>query len=257
MYSFNFYKKITIFLYNAKNTKGNKMQFEKLIHGKLIKRYKRFLADVILDNGNEITAHVPNSGAMTSCIEENCDVWLTFHDNPKRKLKYTLELTKMGENIICTNTGVANKIAIEAIENGIIKELQGYTSLKPEQKYGQNSRIDILLENEKQKCYVEVKSVSLKIDDYLAFPDAVTSRGTKHLNELYEMTLQGHRAVMLYVIQRNDNLPFRLACEIDKKYCEAFHEVTNKGVEVLVYQSNIDFNNISINKKVAFKAFNL
>ncbi len=233
------------------------MQFEKLIHGKLIKRYKRFLADVILENNEIITAHVPNSGAMTSCIEENCDVWLTFHDNPKRKLKYTLELTKMGENLICTNTGVANKIAIEAIENGIIKELQGYTSLKPEQKYGQNSRIDILLENEKQKCYVEVKSVSLKIDDYLAFPDAVTSRGTKHLNELYEMTLQGHRAVMLYVIQRNDNLPFRLACEIDKKYCEAFREVTNKGIEVLVYQSNIDFNNISINKKVAFKAFNL
>ena len=96
------------------------MQFEKLIHGKLIKRYKRFLADVILDNGDEITAHVPNSGAMTSCIETNCDVWLTFHDNPKRKLKYTLELTKMGGNLICTNTGVANKIAIEAIENGVI-----------------------------------------------------------------------------------------------------------------------------------------
>ncbi len=230
------------------------MQFEKLIHGKLIKRYKRFLADIILDDGQEITAHVPNSGAMTSCIEPNCDVWLTFHDNPKRKLKYTLELTKMDKNLICTNTGVANKIAIEAIENGIIKELQGYSSLKPEQKYGQNSRIDILLENENEneKCYVEVKSVSLRIDDYLAFPDAVTSRGTKHLNELYEMTLQGHRAVMLYIIQRTDDLPFRLAKEIDKKYFEAFNEVTNKGVEVLVYQSSIDFENIKINKKVLF-----
>ncbi len=228
------------------------MQFEKLIHGKLIKRYKRFLADVILDNGDEITAHVPNSGAMTSCIEQNCDVWLTFHDNPKRKLKYTLELTKMGENLICTNTGVANKIAIEAIENGFIKELQGYSSLKPEQKYGQNSRIDILLENEKQKCFVEVKSVSLKIDDYLAFPDAVTSRGTKHLNDLCDMVKDGHRAVMLYVIQRTDNLPFRLACEIDKKYCEAFNDVIKKGVEVLVYQSNINFQTININKKISF-----
>ena len=196
------------------------MEFQKLIHGKLIKRYKRFLADIILDNGETITAHIPNSGAMTSCIEPNCDVWLTFHDNPKRKLKYTLELTKMGENLICTNTGVANKIAIEAIENGVIKELQGYSSLKPEQKYGQNSRIDILLENENEKCYVEVKSVSLRIDDYLAFPDSVTSRGTKHLNELCDMVKDGHRAVMLYVIQRTDNLPFRLACEIDKKYCE-------------------------------------
>ena len=228
------------------------MQFEKLIKGKLIKRYKRFLADIILENGEEITAHVPNSGAMTSCIEENCDVWVTFHDNPKRKLKYTLELTKMGKELICTNTGVANKIAIEAIENKTIKELQGYSSLKPEQKYGEKSRIDILLENANQKCYVEVKSVSLKIEDNLAFPDAVTTRGTKHLNELKTMVEQGHRAVMLYVIQRTDNLPFRLACEIDKKYCEAFKEVTKQGVEVLVYQSNINFDKIFIDKKIAF-----
>ena len=224
------------------------MQFEKLIHGRLIKRYKRFLADIILDDGSQITAHVPNSGAMTSCIEPNCDVWVTFHDNPKRKLKYTLELTKMDENLICTNTGVANKIAIEAIENGVIKELQGYNSLKPEQKYGQNSRIDILLENENQKCYVEIKSVSLKIDDSLAFPDSVTSRGTKHLNELYDMVKDGHRAVMLYVIQRTDDLPFRLACEIDKKYCEAFKEVIKGGVEVLVYHSSINLEEINIKK---------
>ena len=229
------------------------MQFEKLIKGKLIKRYKRFLADIILEDGQEITAHVPNSGAMTSCIEDNCDVWVTFHDNPKRKLKYTLELTKMSENLICTNTGVANKIAIEAIENSTIKELQGYTSLKPEQKYGQNSRIDILLENENQKCYVEVKSVSLKINDNLAFPDSVTSRGTKHLNELYDMVKDGHRAVMLYVVQRTDDLPFRLACEIDKKYCEAFAEVTKKGVEVLVYQSNISLEKIEIKKYLDFQ----
>ena len=228
------------------------MQFEKLIKGKLLKRYKRFLADIILENKEIITAHVPNSGAMTSCIEENCDVWLTFHDNPKRKLKYTLELTLINENLICTNTGVANKIAIEAIKNGTIKELQNYSSLKPEQKYGQNSRIDILLENENEKCYVEVKSVSLKIDDYLAFPDALTSRGTKHLNELYEMTLQGHRAVMLYIIQRTDNLPFRLACKIDEKYCKLFKKKKKKGVEVLVYQSNIDYENIYIDKKILF-----
>lgn len=224
------------------------MNFGKLIKGKLVKRYKRFLADIILENGDEITAHVPNSGAMTSCIEPNCDVWISFHNNPKRKLKYTLELTKIGENLICTNTGVANKVAIEAIQNGVIKELQGYTSLKPEQKYGQNSRIDIFLEKQNQKCYVEVKSVSLKIDDYLAFPDSITSRGTKHLNELCDMVKDGHRAVMLYVIQRTDDLPFRLACEIDKKYCEVFKEVTKQGVEVLLYQSSINYENIVINK---------
>ena len=229
------------------------MKFEKLIHGKLIKRYKRFLADIILDDGGEITAHVPNSGAMTSCIEQNCDVWVTFHDDPKRKLKYTLELTKIAENVICTNTNVANKIAVEAINNGVIKELQGYASLKTEQKYGQNSRIDILLENEDKKCFVEIKSVSLRLsDDFLAFPDAVTSRGTKHLKELEEMVKQGHRAVMLYVIQRTDDLPFKLACQIDKKYCEAFDEVTKNGVEVLVYQSSINYEEILISNKKEF-----
>lgn len=231
------------------------MKFETLIHGKLIKRYKRFLADIILDNGETITAHVPNSGAMTSCIEENCDIWVTFHDDVKRKLKYTLELTKINENLICTNTGVANKIVIEAITNGTIKELQGYSSLKPEQKYGQNSRIDILLENENQKCYVEIKSVSLRIDNSLAFPDAVTSRGTKHLKELEEMVKLGHRAVMLYIIQRDDDLPFRLACEIDKKYCETFKEAAKNGVEVLVYQSAINLDEIFVKKASNLSSF--
>ncbi len=236
------------------------MKFETLIHGKLIKRYKRFLADIILDDGSEITAHVPNSGAMTSCIEESCDVWVTHHDNPKRKLKYTLELTKMGENLICTNTGVANKIAIEAIQNGTIKELQGYENLKPEQKYGnQNSRIDVLLWNENsdkkcsdKKCYVEIKSVSLNLGDTLAFPDAKTTRGQKHLEELRDMVKQGHRAVMLYIIQRTDNLPFRIASEIDKKYNEIFQEVIKQGVEVLVYQSSISQNEIFVNRKIDY-----
>lgn len=224
------------------------MQFAPLLHGKLIKRYKRFLADIILDSGEEITAHVPNSGAMTSCIEENCSVWVSFHDNPKRKLKYTLELTQMNQQLICTNTGVANKIAIEAIQNGVIKELQGYSTLKPEQKYGQNSRIDILLENEQQKCYVEIKSVSLKIEDTLAFPDSVTTRGLKHLKELEDMIKEGHRAVMLYIIQRTDDLPFRIAHEIDKKYAQGFLDAKKAGVEVLVYQSNINTQNITIEK---------
>lgn len=228
------------------------MKFETLIHGKLIKRYKRFLADITLDSGEVITAHVPNSGRMTSTIEENCDVWVTHHDNPKRKLKYTLELTKIGDELICTNTGVANKLGVEAIKNGTIKELQGYESIKTEQKYGQNSRIDILLEKDDQKCYVEIKSVTLKVDDYLAFPDAVTSRGAKHLNELCDMVKEGHRAVMLYIIQRTDNLPFRIANEIDKKYAEAFNEVINQGVEVLVYQSNISTESIKIEKKISF-----
>ncbi len=229
------------------------MKFDTLTHGKLIKRYKRFLADIQLDNGETITAHVPNSGAMTSTIEDGCDVWVSFHDNPKRKLKYTLELTKLYNKYICTNTNVANKIAIEAIQNGTINELQNYKNLKPEQKYGQNSRIDVLLENENEKCYVEVKSVTLKIEDSLAFPDSVTSRGEKHLKELAQMVKDGHRAVMLYIIQRTDNLPFRIASEIDKKYYESFLNATKQGVEVLVYQSNISQKEIFISRKLNFK----
>jgi sugar fermentation stimulation protein A len=229
------------------------MRFDKLYKGKLVKRYKRFLADIVLENGQEITAHVPNSGAMTSCIEPDCPVWVSFHDNPKRKLKYTLELTKMADVLICTNTGVANKIAIEAIENGNIKELQGYSSLKPEQKYGVNSRIDILLENEDEKCYVEIKSVSLKIGDHLAFPDAVTTRGKKHLDELVSMVELGHRAVMLYVIQRTDKLPFRIANEIDKKYNDALIESRKKGVEVIVYQSIITEEKIEVKDCITFE----
>jgi sugar fermentation stimulation protein A len=223
------------------------MKLPKLIHGKLIKRYKRFLADIILDNGEIITAHVPNSGAMTSTIAPECDVWVSKSDNEKRKLAYTLELTKIEDNLICTNTSNANKIAIEAIQKGVIKELEGYDSIKPEQKYGKNSRIDILLEsNNGKKCYVEVKSVTLRIGDTLAFPDAVTSRGTKHLEELLSMVEAGHRAVMLYVIQRSDKLPFRIANEIDVKYYEKFVEVTAKGVEVLVYQADISLEKIEL-----------
>lgn len=223
------------------------MKLPKLIHGKLIKRYKRFLADITLDNGEIITAHVPNSGAMTSTIAPECDVWVSKSDNEKRKLAYTLELTKIEDNLICTNTSNANKIAIEAIQKGVIKELEGYDSIKPEQKYGKNSRIDILLESDNgKKCYVEVKSVTLRIGDTLAFPDAVTSRGTKHLEELLSMVEAGHRAVMLYVIQRSDKLPFRIANEIDVKYYEKFIEVTAKGVEVLVYQADISLEKIEL-----------
>lgn len=225
------------------------MNFPKLYEGKLIKRYKRFLADIMLKNGELVTAHVPNSGSMTSCIEENCQVWLSSSDNPKRKLKYTLELTKIKDNLICTNTNLANKIAYEAIKDGIIKELQGYDSIKTEQKYGQNSRIDILLEKENEKCYVEIKSVSLRQDNILAFPDAVTSRGLKHLNELSTMVKQGNRSVMLYIIQRTDDLDFTIAKNIDKKYFDGLKKALEVGVEVLVYQSNINQERIFLERK--------
>lgn len=222
------------------------MKFEKLSQGILIKRYKRFLADIKLDDGELITAHVPNTGAMTSCIEDGCKVWVSFHNNPKRKLKYTLELTQMNNQLICTNTNHANKIIKEAIEDNKIIELMGYKNLKTEQKYGKNSRIDILLENDDEKCFVEIKSVTLKQNDTFAFPDSVTTRGLKHLKELESMVKEGHRAVMLYLIQRTDTLPFKIAKNIDKKYFEAFIEAKEAGVEVLVYQSEITKQEIKI-----------
>ncbi len=229
------------------------MKLPQLFKGKLIKRYKRFLADIILENGEEITAHVPNSGAMSSCIEPNCDVYVSFHDNPKRKLKYTLELTCLDGSLICTNTNYANKVGFEAIEQGAIKELLDYNSIKAEQKYGKNSRIDILLENETEKCFIEIKSVSLKLGNTLAFPDAITTRGTKHLHELIDMKKEGHRAVMLYIAQRMDSDVFRIAHEIDKTYYETLKLAINEGVEVLVYQNKINLDAITLAKPLEFK----
>ncbi len=228
------------------------MTFPKLFKGRLIKRYKRFLADIILDNGEKITAHVPNSGAMSSCVEPNCIVYVSFHDNPKRKLKYTLELTKINGSLICTNTNYANKVGIEAIQKSKIKELTGYTSIKPEQKYGKNSRIDILLENEKQKCFVEIKSVSLKLGSTIAFPDAVTARGTKHLHELIDMAHAGHRAVMLYIATRSDSKNFRIANEIDKIYFQTLKLAMSEGVEVLAYGSEISLEKFELSKAMEF-----
>lgn len=228
------------------------MRFPPLIHGKLIKRYKRFLADIRLKNCEIVTAHVPNSGAMTSCIKDNCNVYISFHDNPKRKLKYTLELTNIDNTLICVNTNVANKIAFEAIKEGVISELKGYESIRTEQKYGVNSRIDILLENKNEKCYVEVKSVTLRLGNTLAFPDAITTRGTKHLNELIAMKKEGHRAVMLFVIQREDFKKFKIANQIDKTYQETLTKAQKNGVEVLVYQSQICIDEINIKDKILY-----
>ncbi len=212
---------------------------EGLLEATLLKRYKRFLADCILE-GEEVTAHVPNSGSMTSTWEEGCEALLTKSDNPKRKLKYTLEFTKMHDSWVCVNTGLANKLVTEGIENGTISQLQGYESITPEQKYGTNSRIDLLLEKGDQKCFVEIKSVSLRLDDTLAFPDAVTKRGTKHLHELIEVVKQGDRAVMLFLINRTDSDAFTIAKQIDPEYFDAMQKAIEAGVEVLVYQARFE-----------------
>ena len=231
------------------------MKFKQiLIPGKLIKRYKRFLADIELDSGELVTAHCPNSGSMKSCTNPGWKVLLSESDNPKRKYKYTLEMVHNKKCWIGINTIVPNIIAVEAIKNGIISELSGYDEIKREVKYGENSRIDILLKSEKQLCYVEVKNVTLVEEDgNYYFPDAVTSRGLKHLNELMAMKNQGHRAVMLFVVQRSDGEIFKPATHIDPKYAEGLYLAYENGVEILVRQADVSPSEIILNNKVKWE----
>lgn len=230
------------------------MKFEQtLIQGNLIKRYKRFLADVRLSNGNIITCHCPNSGSMKTCIGEDWPVLLSKSDNPTRKYPHTWEMVHNGQCWIGINTHLANTIAFEAISDKTITELQGYEIIEREKKYGQNSRIDILLHNGKDKCYVEVKNVTLVEEDgYYRFPDSVTSRGLKHLHELHKIVKNGGRAVMLYVIQRSDGTIFKAADHIDPEYARVLKIVYQNGVEILPYLADVNPEGIKIIKKVEF-----
>ena len=214
------------------------------------RRYKRFFADILLGD-NVVVAHTANTGAMKTCLGESWPALISYLDSPTRKLKYSFEMINNGKTWIGINTSLTNSLAIEAIRNGVIHELQGYKNLKPEAKIGQ-SRIDILLSNdESEKCYVEVKNVTL-IDDqgYCLFPDSVTERGLKHLGELLELKRQGIRTVMLYVVQREDCHSFKLEQTIDPAYCKKLKEVMFEGVEVLVYQCKMSPEEIVIYKKL-------
>jgi len=233
------------------------MQFpEPLKTGRLIKRYKRFLADVKLDSGEEITAHCANPGSMMGLAEPGSKVWLLQNDNPKRKLKYSWELLEvdlgMGPILVGINTSHPNALVAEAISSRTISELSGYPALRREVKYGVNSRIDILLENnDLSRCYVEIKNVHLMRKSGLAeFPDSVTSRGKKHLVELSNMVAEGHRAVMVYLVQRGDAEEFSLARDIDVAYGEAFDAATEAGVEALAYNCEITPQAINVSRRI-------
>lgn len=211
-----------------------------LIQGTLVRRYKRFLADVLLEDGREVTAHCANPGAMLGLMEPGSDVWLSPAANPDRKLKYSWELLRVGEGLVGINTALPNAIVTEAIENGKIPELAGYDSLRREVKYGQNSRIDILLENEgKPPCYVEVKNVHLRRGGPAEFPDSVTKRGAKHLVELGDMAEAGNRAVMFYLVQREDCDSFKIAADIDPQYDAGLKVAISRGVEILCYRCKL------------------
>ncbi len=220
--------------------------------GILIKRYKRFLSDIDL-NGRIITAHCANPGAMTGVKDAGAIVWVSEALNPKRKLKYDWQVIEVSGALVCINTATANKIVEQAITSGHVTELSKYDTLRREVKYGQNSRIDFLLEDQnKPPCYVEVKNVTLSRRPPLAeFPDSHTARGTKHLRELTDMARQGCRAVMLYCVNRTDSESFDLARDIDPEYAREFAVATHAGVEVLAYGCDIDINGITLGQRLS------
>ncbi|MBD3373752.1 DNA/RNA nuclease SfsA [candidate division KSB1 bacterium] len=227
------------------------MDYPKLYAGKLLKRYKRFLADIELENGETITAHCPNSGSMLTCSDPGSSVWLSKSANPDRKYAYTLELVGNAETWIAVNTMHPNKVVKEAIENHQIPELTGYDHLKSEAVTGK-SRLDLFLSGVKGTCYIEIKSVTLAYEGIAYFPDAVTKRGQKHLYELQTLLEYGHRCVMFYLVQRQDAQLFKPATFIDPVYSRALNEAHNRGVELLVYQSKITPQGIHIDKKLDF-----
>jgi sugar fermentation stimulation protein A len=224
-----------------------------LIHGKLLQRYKRFLSDVELDDGSVVTAHCANPGSMLGLKKPGSDVWLSPAQNPKRKLRYSWELVAVDDALVGINTAHPNGIVEEAIRNGLITELAGYGTLRREVKYGENSRIDILLQEEgKADCYVEVKNVTLMRQTGLAeFPDSVTVRGAKHLLELSNMVQLGHRAVMVYLIQRTDCNRFAIARDIDMKYDIAFRAALAANVEAICYGCKISTTAIEVDRAIA------
>jgi len=226
-----------------------------LIHGRLVKRYKRFLADMILDDGREVVVHCTNSGSMKSCLEEDAEVWLSPASDPKRKTQFTWEMIKINGDWVGINTSNPNALAFEWVDSGLIPGLEGLTRLRREVKW-EDSRFDLYGEMDESKasagsergCFIEVKNVSLKEGERALFPDAVTERGRKHLKTLIRVKKAGMRAVMLYVVQRMDVRIFSIARDIDPAYGKALDEAIRNGVEVIVIQARVSPDSIEFHR---------
>ncbi|MDA8569942.1 DNA/RNA nuclease SfsA [Candidatus Pelagibacter bacterium] len=227
------------------------MKFTKsLIKGKLVKRYKRFFTDIKL-NQETIVAHCPNTGSMMGLLDEGNEVFVSKNDDPKRKLKYTLEIIKVKKNLVGVNTHFANKIAFHGLSNNLVKEVKNTNNIKPEVFFDKETRFDFLVEKDNQKTFVEVKNVTLSRKDKLAeFPDAVTSRGSKHLKTLIKATKKGYKTYLLFLVQIQGVTDFKIAKDIDKEYYENYKLAKKAGVKFLAYRCKISSKEIKIEKKI-------
>lgn len=221
-----------------------------LIPGTLIKRYKRFLADVTLEDGSVVTVHCPNSGSMKGCATPGSRVFLSRSPNPGRTYPHTWELVESDGFWAGINTGLPNRLVREAIENATVAELRGYATIRPEVPYGKHSRIDLLLEGPAGRCFVEVKNVTLVEDGRALFPDAVTTRGQKHLNELIRVVREGDRGVIFFTVQRGDGNSVSPADGIDPEYGRLLRLALANGVEALAYRALVTPGEIKLTEKL-------
>ena len=221
-----------------------------LIKGKLVKRYKRFFADIKLNN-EVVVAHCPNTGSMMGLLNEKNEVYISKNENPKRKLKYTLEIIKVNKNLVGVNTHFANKIAYHGLSNNLIKEISNNDNIKPEVFFDKETRFDFLVKKNKQKIFVEVKNVTLFRNENTAeFPDSITSRGSKHLKALIEAIKKGYKSYLLFLVQIQGIESFKIAKDIDKEYYENYLLAKKAGVIFLAYRCKIDSKEIKIEKKI-------
>ena len=232
------------------------MNFEnQLISGVFIKRYKRFFVDVKI-KGKKITAHCPNTGSMMGLLSVGNKVWISESNNLKRKLRYTLQIIEKDKKKIGVNTHLTNKIVKEALESGIIKEFNKSSEIKPEQRFGSNTRFDFLIKDKKNKSFIEVKNVTLSRTPMLAeFPDAVTSRGLKHINDLISAVKKGYRSYLFFVIQRNDCNKFSIAKDIDPQYSKLLTVALRNNVKIICYDCKFSSKGIKLNKKIKLQIY--
>ncbi len=230
------------------------MNFEKtLISGEFIKRYKRFFTDIKVGN-NTVIAHCPNTGSMMGLLKPGNKVWLSKADDPKRKLKYTLQIIEDKKSKVGVNTHLTNKIVFDALNNKIIKDFKNIDTIRQEVKFGKNTRFDFLVSEGAKKSFIEVKNVTLSRRKELAeFPDTVTSRGLKHIQELLKAKKEGYMVYILFVIQRDDCNKFELARDLDPEYCELLAKAVKKKLNILCYDCKFLTKGIKLNRKIQFK----